>query len=326
MPQHSRRYYRGLTLFCDPEDLGLDAKPESSQHDPLLVLAIARMDILRADEKSCLLAKVSSLLEFLDLRAERLQEILLRRFAGEDVQPSRWVEIARGDRDLLARLGAEYVCTADPRYPPQLRTTYRAPFGFYLRGALPDPERPMVAIVGTRIPTGRGLSASYKLAAELSAKGFCVVSGLARGIDAAAHRGALKGPGSTLAVLPAGIESIYPPSNRSLASSILDSGGALLTEYPPYSEMRKYRFPERNRIIAGLARSCVVIEAPESSGALITADHALTEGRDVFVHAECLGGSRDKGAANLASQGAGIVNNAEDILADWRVIAPTAQE
>jgi DNA processing protein len=90
--------------------------------------------------------------------------------------------------------------------------------------------------------------------------------------------------------------------------------------------MRKYRFPERNRIIAGLARSCVVIEAPEHSGALITADHALTEGRDVFVHAECLAGSRDKGAADLASQGAGIVNNAEDILADWRAAAPTAQE
>jgi DNA processing protein len=233
--------------------------------------------------------------------------------------------MARSDLELLARIKGEYICILDQRYPPQLRMVYRSPFGLYVRGTLPDPERPMVAIVGTRVPSGRGLSAAYNLAAELSARGVCVVSGLARGIDAAAHRGALKGKGSTVAVLPAGIESIYPQSNKTLAASILDGGGALLTEYPPFAEMRKYHFPERNRIIAGLARSCVVVEAPGKSGALITADHALTEGRDVFVHAECLGSSRDSGALGLASQGAGIVNNAEDIFADWRMTAPTAQ-
>jgi DNA processing protein len=118
-------------------------------------------------------------------------------------------------------------------------------------------------------------------------------------------------------VLPGGIESVYPASNRSLAAAIIESGGALATEYPPGTSIQRYRFPERNRIIAGMSRSCVVVEAPSGSGALITADHALTEGRDVFVHGACAGGSRNVGADALASQGAVIVNNAEDIFSEW---------
>ncbi len=324
MSRHSRTYSRGLSLFMDTADRAADVQPGSRTYDPLLMLAIARLDHVRSDEKSLLAGKISSTDEFLCLNASRLQELLLRRFEEGEANPARSLELARADSELLSRLGAEYINILDSRYPPQLRMIYRSPFGLYARGSLPDPERPMVAIVGTRIPTGRGLSAAYNLAAELSEEGICVVSGLARGIDAAAHRGALKGSGGTVAVLPAGIEGVYPQSNRGLAASILDRGGALLTEYPPFTEMRKFHFPERNRIIAGLARSCVVIEAPDKSGALITADHALTEGRDVFVHAGCLGSSRDSGALGLASQGAGIVNNAEDILADWRVTAPTA--
>jgi len=324
MSRHSRTYSRGLPLFMDTSDRAADVQPGSGTRDPLLMLAIARLDIVRSDEKSLLAGMLSSTDEFLGLNSARLEKLLLRRFDADAVNPETSLERARADMELLSRLGAEYICILDSRYPLQLRMIYRCPFGLYARGRLPDPERPMVAVVGTRIPTGRGLSAAYSLAADLSAHGICVVSGLARGIDAAAHRGALKGNGGTVAVLPAGIEGVYPQSNRGLAASILDRGGALLTEYPPFSEMRKYRFPERNRIIAGLARSCVVIEAPDRSGALITADHALTEGRDVFVHAGCLGSSRDSGALALASQGAGIVNNAEDILADWRVTAPTA--
>ena len=225
--------------------------------------------------------------------------------------------MALEDADYFARRSIAFIAITDSAYPPQLREVYRPPFGFYLRGKLPDPSRPAVGIVGTRVPTGRALGSAFSLASELSAEGLCVVSGLARGVDSAAHRGALKGRGKTLAVLPGGIEAIYPPSNKPLAASILEAGGGLVTEYPPSSRIQRYRFPERNRIIAGLSRSCVVVEAPKGSGALITADHALTEGRDVFVHGACLGGSRNAGGDALASQGAVIVNNAEDIFSEW---------
>jgi DNA processing protein len=160
-----------------------------------------------------------------------------------------------------------------------------------------------------------------------------VVSGLARGIDAAAHRGALAalGPdraggagkvgagrvGATCAVLPCGIDRIYPPANRDLASAIIEGGGLLVSEYSPGDELRTYRFPERNRIIAGMARACVVVEAPAKSGALITADHALDEGRDVWVARSCLGSPRGAGIDRLAMEGAGIFDTAADILADF---------
>jgi DNA processing protein len=153
-----------------------------------------------------------------------------------------------------------------------------------------------------------------------------VVSGLARGIDAAAHRGALAGASRSraagcvvCAVLPCGIDRVYPPSNRGLAADVVDAGGLLLSEYPPGEEIRRYRFPERNRIIAGLCRACVVVEAPAKSGALITAEHALDEGRDVWVAGACLGGPRGAGIDRLAADGAQPLDEALDILEDWGI-------
>lgn len=285
--------------------------------DPLLLLALARMDFLRSHEKMLLAETADSREALLALRVRDVEAIILRNVKQECWQPRVYWEKALRDSEFFAARGIEFISIADPRYPPQLREVYRPPFGLYLRGSLPDPECPAVGIVGTRVPTGRGLHAAFVLASELSSKGVCVISGLARGIDAAAHRGALKGSGKTIAVLPGGIETIYPSSNKALAASIIDFGGALVTEYPPCSLIHRYRFPERNRIIAGLSRSCVVVEAPIGSGALITADHALTEGRDVFVHGACIGSSRDSGAETLASQGAGIVNNAQDLFREW---------
>ena len=285
--------------------------------DPVLLLALARMDFLRNHEKILLAGAAGSKEAFLALRLAEVEAIVMRSLKPGCWRPLLYWEKAVEDGESFASRGVRFISIADPGYPPQLREIFRPPFGLYLRGKLPDPELPAVGVVGTRIPTGRGLRSAFELAAELSARGVCVISGLARGIDAAAHRGALRGEGKTVAVLPGGIETIYPSSNKALAASIIDSGGALLTEYPPRTTIQRYRFPERNRIIAGLSRSCVVVEAPAGSGALITADHALTEGRDVFVHGACLGSSRDSGADALASQGAVIVNNAQDLFREW---------
>ncbi|HWR11432.1 MAG TPA: DNA-processing protein DprA [Rectinemataceae bacterium] len=310
-------YPQRLSLFHAMFDDEVCGMLETEAPDPLLALAIARMDFLRSHEKLLVSGAALSREGLLAMSAGDVQSLVMRAMKPDRWAPALYWEKALEDRDFFEPRGIRFVPIGDRDFPPQLREVYRPPFGLYLRGRLPDPEMPAVGIVGTRVPTGRGLRAAYALAADLSAKGVCVVSGLARGIDAAAHRGALKGGGRTLAVLPGGIETIYPISNKALASAILDSGGGLVTEYPPGTEIQRYRFPERNRIIAGMSRSCVVVEAPEHSGALITADHALTEGRDVFVHGACVGSSRNGGGDALASQGAVIVNNAEDLFLEW---------
>lgn len=282
-----------------------------------LALVIARMDFLRSHEKLALAAEAKDLDGLLRMSSADLGKLVLRRLDLSAWDPARFRDEGLRDAAYLDASRIRFIPITDREYPPQLREVYRPPFGIYVRGRLPDPEKPGVGIVGTRVPTQAGLKAAFALAAELSSLGICVVSGLARGVDSAAHRGALRGPGSTLAVLPAGIERIYPAANKVLAARIIDSGGALVTEYPPRTGITRWRFPERNRIIAGLSRSCVIVEAPERSGALITSEHALTEGRDVFVHGACLAGSRDSGAKALAAQGAVVVHGAADILAEW---------
>jgi DNA processing protein len=306
-----RKGRRGIPLFLDPLSLG------SSLREPLIDLVLARLGFLSPAERLFLASRTGGFDALLSLGKSDVEAILLRSLPEGAWDPRAAAARAEADLEYFSPRGIVFIPIDNPAYPPQLRECYRPPFGLYLRGSLPDPELPALAVVGTRVPTGRGLQASFRLGAELAARGTCIVSGLARGIDAAAHRGALSVRGMTLAVLPAGIESIYPPSNRALAAAIVAGGGGLVTEYPPSTEIHRYRFPERNRIIAGLCRSCVVIEAPEKSGALITADHALAEGRDVFVHGACLGGSRDGGADALASQGAAVVNNAGDVFSEW---------
>lgn len=306
---------RILALFQDSRP---NSEPRASGSEALQVaLAIARMDFLRSHEKLLLSRDIGTAQELSRMGLPELEGIILRSLNRGVWNPAAFLEKARRDEDFLARAGILFLSLDDPCYPPQLRETYRPPFGLYVRGRLPDAEAPCVSLVGTRAATGRGLKAAFGLAEGLSSKGISVISGLALGIDSAAHRGGLRGRAKTLAVLPGGMDSIYPAANRGLAARILDEGGRLVAENPPETQIRRYRFPERNRIIAGLARSCVVVEAPEGSGALITAEHSLSEGRDVFVHRACLGGSRNSGCAALLEQGAVAVATAEDIIAEW---------
>jgi DNA processing protein len=287
----------------------------------ILALAVHRAPHLRPDEKRLLWDVVDDErgLSLLSLRG--LEEIIGRPLSGKTWRPGELLELATEDAEYLARSGCGYLQYDDHGYPEVLRETARPPFGLFYRGKPCPSAAPAVAVVGTRCPTGSGLSAAVSLARGLAAEGITVVSGLARGIDAAAHRGALSARVSgasapTCAVLPCGIDRIYPPANRGLASAILEGGGALLSEYPPGEDIRTYRFPERNRIIAGMARACVVVEAPSRSGALITAEHALDEGRDVWVVRSCLGSPRGAGIDRLAMEGAGIAESALDIIDD----------
>ena len=202
----------------------------------------------------------------------------------------------------------------EKNYPPLLREIPDPPLQIYLKGKIPDNKRKAVAIVGTRKATGYGLKTARELARDLASQGIIIVSGLALGIDAEAHKGALEAGGLTLAVLGSGINKIYPATNQPLAKKIIDQGGALISEFEPDHPPEKWTFPQRNRIVAGLCQMTVVVEAPERSGALITAYLALEYNREVGAIPGEITSVNSRGTNELIKKGAALVRNADDVL------------
>lgn len=209
-------------------------------------------------------------------------------------------------------LGVAFVTSDDPLYPANLLNVYDRPPYLYVKGSL-APEEICVAVVGSRLASVYGKFTTEKFSRELALKGITVVSGLARGIDAAAHRGALAGKGRTIAVLGCGLDIVYPPENEALAAAIAASG-ALVTEYPFGTPPNAPNFPSRNRIISGISFGVVVMEAGEKSGSLITARIAAEQGRSVFAVPGEIGAAGSKGTHHLIKQGAVLIENVEDIL------------
>lgn len=204
----------------------------------------------------------------------------------------------------------------DQNYPALLAKIYGPPKQLYIRGTLPPADSLYFAVVGTRLMSPYGKQVTHEIVRELARAGVVVVSGLALGIDGEAHRAALEVNGRTIAVLGSGIDraSVYPPEHRGLADQIVESGGAVLSEYPPETTPTKYSFPERNRIIAGMSVGVLVVEAKEKSGALITAQFALDEGREVCAIPGPITGETSRGPNALIATGARLVTGAPDIL------------
>ena len=204
--------------------------------------------------------------------------------------------------------------------PPLLRSIHDPPVGLFVRGAAPLEllVRPAVAIVGARACSGYGSSVARSLARELAAAGLVVVSGLARGIDGEAHRGALDAGGATIAVLGCGIDRDYPAAHADLARRIAETG-LIVSEYAPGVEPAPWRFPARNRVVAGLAAAAVVVEARERSGALITADLALEEGREVFAVPGEITSALSAGTNGLLKLGAAPLTSAADVLISFGI-------
>jgi DNA processing protein len=215
-------------------------------------------------------------------------------------------------RAALERLGWRWEPIWSPSLPAGLRALSDPPLGLFVRGTLP--HGPAVAVVGARRASAYGREVAEHLGRELGRAGVCVVSGMARGVDAAAHRGAIAGGGETVAVWGAGPDRVYPAEHGELAEEIAASG-ALLTEYPPGSPPRAAHFPERNRLIAGLAAVVVVVEADERSGALVTARLALDEGREVMAVPGSIFSRLSAGPNGLLRAGAAPVLTAADVLA-----------
>ena len=203
----------------------------------------------------------------------------------------------------------------DPRYPALLGATERHPMALYVAGSLDALNEPQLAIVGSRNPTPQGRDTAHELSEYLAARGLAITSGLAVGVDSAAHRGALAAQGITLAVLGSGVDVIYPRSNRSLSVEIRQQG-ALISGFPLGTPPRRENFPQRNCIIAALSLGTLVVEAARSSGSLITARQAASYGREVFAIPGSIHSPLSRGCHELIRQGAKLTETAHDILSE----------
>ncbi len=245
-------------------------------------------------------------------------------FGMEEKQAERLIAARKCDvqpqYEKLCERGIEFVSLEHESYPEKLRRIPDPPYALYVRGKLPSAQMRSVAIVGARMCSEYGRTIALRLGRKLAEQGICIVSGMARGIDAAGHRGAVEADGVTCAVLGCGVDICYPKSNEKLYGDIL-SRGCILSEVPPGTQPLPALFPQRNRIISGLCDMVVVVEARERSGSLITADQALEQGRDVYAVPGRMYDPLSAGCNYLIRQGAGIVLNIEDFVKELEISA-----
>jgi DNA processing protein len=232
------------------------------------------------------------------------------------------------DVDAQARALDQYqarlITMEDPEYPPHLAEIYDPPLVLFVRGDLYEADQYAVALVGTRKPTPYGIRMAERIAGDLARRGLTVVSGMATGVDAAAHQGAIDAGGRTLAVLGCGVDIVYPAENAELMHHIIQHG-CVVSPFPMGVKPSKGHFPHRNRFISGLSLGTLVIEAPPGSGSLITARHAAEQGREVFALPGPVGQRNSMGPHALIREGAKLVETAEDIVVELEVPAAARQ-
>jgi DNA processing protein len=236
-------------------------------------------------------------------------DILMRHKKEFDVEKAK---------EMLNKKNINFTYYNSKNFPDKLKRIPSSPLVLFYKGKLPESTNKTVAIVGARVCTEYGRSVAYKIAKELSLNGVCVISGLARGIDSMAHIGCIDGDSCTYAVLGCGVDICYPRENIEVFNNILNKGG-IISEYIPGSEPLAYRFPERNRIIAGLADVVIMIEAKEKSGSFITIDHALEQGKTVYALPGRLTDPLSVGCNRLIVDGAVPLVSSEQILQELRV-------
>jgi DNA processing protein len=245
---------------------------------------------------------------------------------GNDVadQISSWESIV----DLAAELkrirefGAAVITQESASYPKPLREIHAPPIVLYVWGELQDRDHHAIGIIGARRTTHYGMESAKKLAYQIAYAGLTVISGLARGIDTAAHQGALAAKGRTIAVIGSGLSKLYPPENQALADKIRNGNGAIVSEFSMEIEPDRQTFPMRNRIISGWSHGVLVVEAGLNSGALITASQALEQGRSVYAVPGHINAPSAMGSNRLIQQGAKLVMSASDILDDLQILLP----
>ncbi len=292
----------------------VDSDPEIISPALLAALRLALIPGVGPRTRMVLLERFESPEAILAAKFEELSEA-----PGVGPKLGRAIAEAHEEIDVQATLAlcrqhdARIVCEADDEYPRPLREIVDPPGILFVRGEILPPDAIAIAIVGSRHATHYGLKQAEKLAGSLARAGFTIVSGLARGIDAAAHRGALAAGGRTLAVMASGVVRIYPPEHGKLAHDVVHHG-ALVSEAPPHAAPTSGSFPRRNRLISGLALGVIVVEAAARSGALITARLAAEQGREVFAVPGSIESRMSRGCHRLIRDGATLVETADDVL------------
>jgi DNA processing protein len=233
--------------------------------------------------------------------------------AAQSIALGKSLELASEEYDHAREQGVTIIVRGDAEYPKQLLEIYDPPLALYLKGSWEVIDSAGISVVGTRHPTPYGLSMAERLACDLAARGLIIFSGMARGVDTAAHRGALNAHGRTVAVWGTGIDEVYPKENRKIADQIVESGGAIITEFPLGTFPAPQNFPVRNRIISGISLGVLVIEAAEYSGTRVTARCALEQGREVFAVPGNVTNKNSWGPNTLIKQGAKLVATWEDV-------------
>jgi DNA processing protein len=266
-----------------------------------------------------LLARFRTPTEVLHAGERALAEVVRPTLARQITQYAEVVDVPDQER-RMAECGATLVTLDDTAYPWRLGEIYDPPLALFVRGSLLAEDEHAVAIVGTRRPTPYGLRMAEKLARELAVRGITVVSGLASGVDSAAHRGALGAGGRTIAVLGNGVDVVYPREHGELTSEII-AHGCVISQFPMGYQPNKGHFPRRNRIISGMTLGTVVVQAPRDSGALITAHAAVEQGREVFAVPGEAGVRASEGPHGLIREGAKLVESAEDIIVELNLPA-----
>lgn len=254
------------------------------------------------------------------------QDLMQVEGVGADVAGNitSWREHVDLDAELarIEKAGIRVVTREEADYPKNLREIYDPPLVLYVKGSLGEGDALAMAVVGSRRTTLYGQEMARKLAFQLARVGVTVVSGLARGIDTAAHRGALQAKGRTVAVIGCGIDTVYPAENKKLADELVENGGAVVTEFPFGVKPDRQNFPMRNRIISGWAMGVVVVEANLRSGALITAAQAAEQGRQVFAVPGRADSILSRGTNKLIKDGAKLTEDVEDILCEFEYLLP----
>ncbi|MBF0215573.1 MAG: DNA-protecting protein DprA [Candidatus Omnitrophica bacterium] len=285
------------------------------------IIALSMVPGIGASRLMRLVDKFDSLRPLFDMSLPEFKELFTR---NGDITASpgdilRSGEIA-SEISFMEAAGIKPVFSHDGEYPEALRNIDQPPIMLFSKGTMIVDDIRAVAIVGARMCTAYGLRMAEKLAYDLAKNGITVVSGLAKGIDQASHRGALMAGGRTIAVMGSGFRNIYPDGAQKMVDMIA-SNGAVLTEYHSNMKPLAFNFPARNRIISGLSRGVVVVEAGERSGALITVDYALEQGRDVFAVPGCADNRSSRGSNKLIQDGAKLVTSARDILEEMGIEA-----
>ncbi len=289
------------------------ATPSSATSNELFWLALALTPSLGPGRARRLVERFGSVDNVFRATLTELEAAGLPAAAAQALALGKSMEAAQEEMVRAAAAGAEILTLDSAVYPQRLRQIYDPPVVLYVRGAAEILSQPGVAVVGTRHPTPYGLGMAERLSCDLAARGIVIISGLARGVDTAAHRGALAARGKTVAVFGTGVDVVYPRENARIADQILALGGALISEFPAGTFAAPQNFPIRNRIISGLSLGVLVVEAGEYSGTRITARCALEQNRELFAVPGNVTNRLSWGPNTLIKQGAKLTATWEDV-------------